>query len=59
VVKSGLSQHGFNYINMDHGWQGKRESKTMGVQANEKFPNMQGLVGTIYKLRLVLALPGF
>jgi len=52
MVKSGLSQHGFTYINMDDGWQGKRGGKTMGMQGNEKFPNMQGLVDTIHQLGL-------
>ncbi|TSJ36475.1 alpha-galactosidase [Mucilaginibacter corticis] len=52
MVKSGLSQHGFTYINMDDGWQGKREGKYMALQGNEKFPNMGALVDTIHKLGL-------
>jgi len=52
MVKSGLSQHGFTYINMDDGWQGKREGKFLGLQGNEKFPNMGTLVDTIHKLGL-------
>ncbi|WP_074493181.1 putative Ig domain-containing protein [Mucilaginibacter polytrichastri] len=52
MVKSGLSQHGFAYINMDDGWQGKRAGKYMGLQGNEKFPNMGALVDTIHKLGL-------
>lgn len=52
MVKSGLNQHGFTYINMDDGWQGKRDGKYMGLQGNEKFPNMGALVDTIHKLGL-------
>jgi alpha-galactosidase len=52
MVKSGLNQHGFTYINMDDGWQGKRGGKYMGLQGNEKFPNMGALVDTIHKLGL-------
>jgi len=52
MVKSGLSQHGFTYINMDDGWQGKRTGKYMGLQGNEKFPDMGALVDTIHKLGL-------
>ena len=52
MVKSGLSQHGFTYVNMDDGWQGKREGKYMALQGNEKFPNMGALVDTIHKLGL-------
>ncbi|CAN5251112.1 hypothetical protein BH09BAC6_BH09BAC6_24150 [soil metagenome] len=47
MVKSGLSQHGFTYINMDDGWQGKRAGKYLGLQGNEKFPDMGALVDTI------------
>jgi alpha-galactosidase len=52
MVKSGLSQHGFTYVNMDDGWQGKREGKYLALQGNEKFPNMGALVDTIHKLGL-------
>jgi alpha-galactosidase len=52
LVKSGLSQHGFTYVNMDDGWQGKRGGKYMGLQGNEKFPNMGALVDTIHNLGL-------
>lgn len=52
MVKSGLSQHGFTYINMDDGWQGKRGGKYLGLQGNEKFPDMGALVDAIHKLGL-------
>lgn len=52
MVKSGLSQHGFTYINMDDGWQGKRGGKYMGLQGNDKFPDMAALVDAIHKLGL-------
>ena len=52
LIKNGLNQHGFTYINMDDGWQGKRGGKYMGLQGNEKFPDIGVLIDTIHKLGL-------
>lgn len=52
MVSSKLSQHGFTYINIDDGWQGKRTGPGHALQGNEKFPDMAGLVKSIHDLGL-------
>jgi alpha-galactosidase len=49
---TGLSQHGFTYINMDDGWQGNRTGPDHALAGNEKFPDMPGLVKDIHNLGL-------
>ena len=52
LVSSGLINHGWSYINIDEGWQGKRTGKDHALQGNEKFPDMTGLCTEIHKLGL-------
>ncbi len=52
IVASGLSQHGFTFVNMDDGWQGKRDAPDHALQGNQKFPDMAGLVKEIHGLGL-------
>jgi len=63
MVKSGLINHGWTYINVDDYWQNHRDSKdptlrgpfrTAGgkVVPNSRFPDMQGLADYIHKLGL-------
>ena len=52
MASTALSQHGFTYINMDDGWQGKRPPPDHALQGNEKFPDMAGLVKAINALGL-------
>ena len=40
MVESGLADHGWSYINIDDGWQGKRGGKHHAIQPNTKFPDM-------------------
>jgi alpha-galactosidase len=42
MVKSGLAAHGFQYINIDDGWEGTRGANGE-LPANEKFPDMKAL----------------
>ena len=42
MVKSGLAAHGFQYINIDDCWEGKRGANG-DIQTNEKFPDMKAL----------------
>ncbi len=42
MINSGLAAHGFQYINIDDCWEGKRDAKGE-IQTNEKFPDMKGL----------------
>jgi alpha-galactosidase len=52
MVKSGLSQHGWTYINTDDTWQGARGGDFNGIQADSKFPDIKGMVDQIHALGL-------
>ena len=52
MVDSDLINHGWVYINIDDGWQGKRGGPFNAIQPNEKFPNMKGLCDYIHGLGL-------
>ncbi|MFA5194026.1 MAG: putative Ig domain-containing protein, partial [Verrucomicrobiia bacterium] len=39
MIRLGLINHGWQYINIDDGWQGKRGGKYNAIQPNEKFPD--------------------
>src|SRR4051812_22229803 len=52
MVKSGLVNHGWSYMNIDDAWQGKRGGDFNAIQGNEKFPNMKGLCDTIHGMGL-------
>lgn len=56
MVKMGLSQHGWTYINVDDAWQGQRGGTFQGIQPNEKFPDMKGMVDYIHGLGLKVGL---
>jgi len=52
LVESGLSNHGWTYVNIDDTWQGQRTGKDHALQANEKFPDMKALCDEIHRLGL-------
>ena len=52
MVESGLADHGWSYINIDDGWQGKRGGKDNAIQPNAKFPDMKGLTRAIHDMGL-------
>ncbi|HLJ57810.1 MAG TPA: putative Ig domain-containing protein [Chthonomonadaceae bacterium] len=52
MVRSGLSRHGWSYINIDDTWQGERGGKYKALQGNAKFPDMQTLCDRIHDLGL-------
>ncbi|MDQ1317194.1 MAG: alpha-galactosidase, partial [Candidatus Poribacteria bacterium] len=52
MVESGLINHGWTYINIDDGWQGKRGGKFNAIQPNEKFTDMQSLCDYVHSLGL-------
>ena len=52
MVESGLADCGWNYINIDDGWQGLRGGKYNGIQPNSKFPDMAGLAAEIHAMGL-------
>lgn len=56
MVSSGLVNHGWTYINIDDGWQGKRGGKWNAIQPNEKFPDMKALTREIHDMGLKLGI---
>lgn len=43
LISSGLANHGWNYINIDDGWEAAKRAASGEILANEKFPDMKGL----------------
>lgn len=54
LVASGLAEHGWTYINIDDGWQGRRTGPDHALASNEKFPDMKKLSDEIHALGLKL-----
>ncbi|MDA3821347.1 MAG: putative Ig domain-containing protein, partial [Bacteroidales bacterium] len=52
MVETGLINHGWTYINIDVGWEGKRGGKYNAIMPNERFPDMQELCDYIHSLGL-------
>lgn len=52
MVKMGLSQHGWTYINIDDAWQGQRGGQYNAIQPNEKFPKFKEMIDYIHGLGL-------
>ncbi len=52
MADKGLRDHGWNYINIDDGWQGVRGGEFNGIQGNGKFPDMKGLADSVHALGL-------
>lgn len=46
---SGLQQHGFNYINIDSGWQGSFDAYGRPIPNSSTFPNIAALVAHIHR----------
>ena len=56
MVESGLVNHGWAYINIDDGWQGKRGGKYNAIQPNQKFPDMKALTDEVHAMGLKLGI---
>lgn len=52
MIKFGLNNYGYTYINIDDGWQGSRGGKYNAIMPNEKFPDMKGMIDYIHSLGL-------
>ena len=52
MVKTGLVDHGWQYVNIDDGWQGRRGGPFGAIQPNEKFGDMEQLCQYIHSLGL-------
>ncbi len=52
MVKMGLNQHGWTYINIDDAWQGQRGGQFNAIQPNEKFPKFTEMIDYVHGLGL-------
>jgi len=52
LVAKGLVNHGWCYINIDDGWQGRRGGPFHAIQPNSKFSDMKSLGDAIHALGL-------
>jgi alpha-galactosidase len=52
MIKSGLINHGYCYVNIDDGWQGKRGGLYNAIQPNEKFGNLSKLCDDLHAMGL-------
>ena len=54
IIKLGLDQHGWTYVNMDDGWVGRQRNETThALQADpQRFTNIKGMVDEIHALGL-------
>jgi alpha-galactosidase len=55
MVKTGLIDHGWTYINMDDRWEGQRDAQGR-IQSSAGFPDMKGMVDYIHGLGLKVGL---
>jgi alpha-galactosidase len=55
MVSSGLAAVGFEYVNIDDGWEGKRDEKGV-LQPNEKFPDMKSLADYVHSKGLKIGI---
>ncbi len=56
MVEKGLINHGWQYINIDDGWQGLRGGDHHAVMTNAKFPDMKGLADEIHDMGLKIGI---
>lgn len=47
MVSSGLAAHGFQFVNIDDGWEGTRDANGV-LQPNKKFPDMKALADYVH-----------
>ena len=55
MVSSGLAAHGFQFVNIDDGWEGKRDANGV-LQPNEKFPDMKALADYVHSKGLKIGI---
>ena len=56
MVKMGLRNHGWTYINLDDAWQGQRSGKYNALQPNDKFPEFKKMIDQIHGMGLKLGI---
>jgi alpha-galactosidase len=55
MLSSGLAAHGFQYINIDDTWEGRRDAEGE-IQTNSKFPDMKALADYVHSKGLKLGI---
>ncbi len=56
LVRHRLHEHGWSYVNIDDGWQGRRGGPFHAIQPNAKFSDMAGLAEEVHGLGLKLGI---
>lgn len=49
MIKNGLANHGWTYINIDDGWQSPERAADGEIVPNNKFPDMKRLVNYVHR----------
>ena len=49
MISTGLAAHGWNYINIDDGWEAKERAADGTIGSNEKFPDMSVLGASLHQ----------
>ena len=52
MVKYGLTEYGYSYVNVDSGWQYKYGGELDAIQPNPKFPDMKAMTDEIHSMGL-------
>ncbi|MBR2042951.1 MAG: hypothetical protein IJ946_01275 [Clostridia bacterium] len=52
MIKLGIAEYGYGYVNLDSGWQHKYGGELDAIQPNPKFPDMKTMVDEIHSLGL-------
>lgn len=55
LVSTGLAAHGYQYVNLDDTWEGKRDD-TGKITSNSKFPDMKGLADYVHSKGLKIGI---
>lgn len=55
LVSTGLAAHGYQYVNIDDGWEGERDANGE-ITPNEKFGDMKALADYVHSLGLKLGI---
>jgi alpha-galactosidase len=55
MIEKGLMNYGWTYMNIDDGWEDKRDAKEV-LLPNEKFPNMKKLADDIHAMGLKIGI---
>jgi ABC-type molybdate transport system substrate-binding protein len=56
MIKSGLADYGFSYINIDDGWEAGERTKKGLLMGNDKFPDFPALSKYVHSLGLKLGI---